>query len=151
MHLGRPLLGQRVGDLLAVLAALAGEAPAGFDLVARGAAGPIALHAAALEPRVVILHLDGSVTSWSDVARTPLTKDQLANVVPGVLASYDLPDLAAALAPRPLSLLRTVDPMGKPVAQEQVESAYALAREAYRLVGSEAMLKLEAGRPRAAR
>ncbi len=118
LHLGRPLLGQRVGDLLAVLAAMADESPAGFSLVGRGTAGPIALHAAALEPRVVALTLDGSITAWSDVVRTPLSRDQLANVVPGVLAAYDLPDLAASLAPRPLSIRSAVDPTGRPMSRE---------------------------------
>ena len=91
LHLGRPLLGQRVGDLLSVLAALADESPGGFSLIGHGTAGPIALHAAALEPRVVALTLDGAITSWSEVVRTPLTRDQLANVVPGALASTTCP------------------------------------------------------------
>ena len=125
LHLGRPLLGQRVGDLLAVLAALADESPGGFSLVGHGTAGPIALHAAALEPRVVALTIDGAITSWSEVVRTPLSRDQLANVVPGALASYDLPDLAATLAPRPLSIRSAVDPTGRPLSQEQVDAAYA--------------------------
>ena len=66
LHLARPLLGQRVGDLLGVIAALAGETPGGFNIVARGAAGPIALHAAALEPRIVSLNLEGSIASWAE-------------------------------------------------------------------------------------
>ena len=57
LHLGRPLLGQRVGDLLSVLAALTEASPGGYWLVARGAAGPIALHAAALEPKIKSLML----------------------------------------------------------------------------------------------
>ena len=39
------------------------------------------------------------VVSWDAVARAPRSLGQLANVVPGVLADYDLPDLVAALAP----------------------------------------------------
>jgi murein DD-endopeptidase MepM/ murein hydrolase activator NlpD/dienelactone hydrolase len=151
LHLGRPLLGQRVGDLLSMLAALAGESSGGFSIVGHGTAGPIALHAAALEPRVVALTLDGAITSWSDVVRTPITNDQLANVVPGVLASYDLPDLAASLAPRPLIIRAAVDPTGRPMARERVESAHAVAAEAYRGLGAGSALTVKDGPPRPSR
>ena len=40
-----------------------------------------------------------SLISWSDVVQNGLSRDQLAGVLPGVLESYDLPDLAARLAP----------------------------------------------------
>lgn len=151
LHLGRPLLGQRVADLLSVLAALAGEAPGGFHLVGHGAAGPIALHAAALEPKVVALTLDGSIISWSEVARTPLTRDQLANVVPRVLDAYDLPDLAASFAPRPLRIRSPVDPTGRPSPREKAEAACAVVRNAYRERGTEASLTLDAAPPQATR
>src|SRR6185295_11345614 len=101
--LKRPLLGQRVRDLLAVRVALDPEGR-GLHVVGVGSAAPVALHAAALEPRISTLTLEGLVTSWSLVARTPLTMNQLTNVVPGALRVYDLPDLAAAIAPRALTL-----------------------------------------------
>ncbi len=128
LHLGRPLLGQRVGDLLSVLAAinLNDEAPGGISLLGHGTAGPIALHAAVLDPKIKALTLDGSITSWSEVVRTPLTKDQLTNVVPGALASYDLPDLAAAFAPRPLDIRSPVGPAGRPSTQARVDAARRL-------------------------
>jgi hypothetical protein len=37
-----------------------------------------------------------SLESWTSVATTPLSKNQLSNVVPGVLKVYDLPDLELA-------------------------------------------------------
>jgi cephalosporin-C deacetylase-like acetyl esterase len=151
LHLGRPLLGQRVGDLLSVIAALADEAPGGVDLLGHGAAGPIALHAAALEPKVVALTLDGAITSWTEVVRMPLTRDQLANVVPGALAAYDLPDLAASLAPRPLTVRAPADPSGHLAAPEEVKGAYAPARRAYREQGAERAFVLGIGLPTATR
>jgi hypothetical protein len=45
-------------------------------------------------------------------------------VVPGVLKVYDLPDLAAALAPRPVRLVDATDPLGKPVTLEQAQEVY---------------------------
>jgi dienelactone hydrolase/pimeloyl-ACP methyl ester carboxylesterase len=140
MHLSRPLLGQRVKDVLTVATAARAE----LRLLGVGAAAPVALHAAALDPRVKSLELEGMVLSWSLVARTPVTVGQLANVVPGALESYDLPDLAAAMAPRLLTIRNPVDPAGNPVSQAGLEEAYAAAREAYRAAGAEGNLKLVA-------
>lgn len=92
MHLNRPLLGQKVSDVLAVLAALKEDK---VRLIGVGSAGPVALHAAALDPRIADVTVEDSIASWADVARTAITHDQLTNVVPGALRVYDLPDLRA--------------------------------------------------------
>jgi len=110
LHLSRPLLGQRTFDLLAVLAAVAKDHPDGFHLVGDGVAAPVALHAAALDERVKSLELRNAVASWLDVVKTPLAKDQLTNVVPGVLRSYDLPDLVKVIAPRPVVFRHAAEP-----------------------------------------
>jgi cephalosporin-C deacetylase-like acetyl esterase len=130
LALNRPLLGQRVGDLLAVRAAIDPEGR-GVHLVGVGAAAPVVLHAAALEPRFTNVTLDAMVTSWTDVALTPLAKNQLTNVIPGALNVYDLPDLAGAIAPRPLSIRRSADPTGSPVSQKTIDETYAATRAAY--------------------
>jgi len=122
IHLNRPLLGQRTYDLLAVVEGLTRDAATkldGYALVAIGSAGPAALHAAALEPRIKSLTLEKALVSWSAVVKTPLSHNQLTNVVPGALKVYDLPDLAKAIAPRKLTINNPVDPVGKPVAQAQ--------------------------------
>jgi cephalosporin-C deacetylase-like acetyl esterase len=104
MHIGRPLLGQRVEDLLAALDVLAalgvvdGEA---IQLVGVDRAGPVALHAAALESRFRSLTLRSSIRSWTDdVVARPLVPQLIGHVVPGALAHYDLPDLAAIVGTR---------------------------------------------------
>ena len=130
LHLGRPLLGQRVFDLLQALRAL--EGGSGFHLIGVGPGGPIALHAAALDERIKVVEIERSVVSWSAVVRAPISRDQLSGVVPGVLESYDLPDLAALLAPRPLTIRAAIEPDGTPAAQADIEAAYAIATAAYR-------------------
>jgi dienelactone hydrolase len=142
--LDRPLLGQRVYDLVELAARSTGGR--GAHLVGAGAAAPVALHAAALDPQFKEVTLEGMVVSWSSVARATTSENQLANVVPGALKVYDLPDLAAALAPRPLAIKGPVDPMGKPVSQAQLEETYQVAREAYKAAGAEKALVLEAAR-----
>jgi len=142
LHLARPLLGQRVMDV----ATVARGARADLRIHAVGEAAPVALHAAALDPAFKEVVLEGMVVSWSSVARTPAAVNQLVNVVPGALEAYDLPDLAAAVAPRPLAIRNPVDAAGSPVPQAALEEAYRAAREAYRAAGAEGNLKLEASR-----
>jgi dienelactone hydrolase/pimeloyl-ACP methyl ester carboxylesterase len=139
LHLSRPLLGQRTTDLLAVVAKMAGESD-DIQLIGVGAAGPAALHAAALEPRIKQLTLADTLVSWSAVVRTPISHNQLTNVVPGALAAYDLPDLAAAMAPRPLTIRNTVDPTGRPLTRDAALAAYRAVIAAYAGAGAEKQL-----------
>jgi cephalosporin-C deacetylase-like acetyl esterase len=142
LHLNRPLLGQRVRDVLAVVEELPAEDLEGLDLVGIGTAGPVALHAAVLDPRIAGVTLERSLLSWSAVARASQSHDQLSSVVPGVLTSYDFPELAAALAPRPLAIRSAVDPVGKLVSKTVLDRTYALVVAAYREKGSEKKLVL---------
>jgi len=100
-HMGRPLLAQRVGEALAALGYLReiDERPA--HIYGIGLTGPIALHVAALSPEVKELTLRDSIESWhADIVARPAMPQMSALVVPGVLAHYDLPDLAALVAAR---------------------------------------------------
>jgi dienelactone hydrolase len=139
-HLNRPLLGQRAADLLGVVNAAPKEQ--GVELHGFGPAGPVALHAAVMNDRVKAVTLDAALVSWDNVLRTPISNNQLANVVPGVLKVYDLPDLAAALAPRPLTIRNPVDAAGKPLSKEAAEEAYKIVREAYKKANAEDKFKL---------
>jgi cephalosporin-C deacetylase-like acetyl esterase/pimeloyl-ACP methyl ester carboxylesterase len=136
LHLDRPLLGQRATDLLAVVAKMAGESD-NIRLIGVGGAAPAALHAAVLEPRIKRLTLEGALVSWSAVVRKPVSHNQLANVVPSALAVYDLPDLAASVAPRPLTIFEPADPTGKPLARALADDAYQAVRAAYAKAGVE--------------
>jgi dienelactone hydrolase len=145
LHIGRPLLGQRVYDILATIETYAAGKAQDTLLSGVGSAAPIALHAAALDPRITSLILDGGVISWSSVVKTAISRNQLTNVVPGALKHYDLPDLACLVAPRPLTIRNPVDPMGKPVTQEELEKAYAKVKAAYAAKNAADKLVLKAG------
>jgi dienelactone hydrolase len=115
--LGRPLLAQRVFDVLQAVRHLRGQGAglSAWRLEGVGPGAPIALHAALLDPQVRGVTLDGGLVSWTALAQSPLSKGQLAGVLPGVLEEYDLPDLVAAIAPRPVTIRNPVDPQGRPV------------------------------------
>jgi cephalosporin-C deacetylase-like acetyl esterase len=117
IHLGRPLLGQRTEDALAALDVLAKRDEvdaAKLSIVGIGRGGPVALHAAALDERLHEVTVERSIESWMDVVATPLCKNQLNQIVPLALTRYDLPDLVRAIAPRPVTIRKPVDPTGKP-------------------------------------
>ena len=107
--LGTSYLAMRTEDLLACgrfLATYQAEGkPRPVRLVSIGRTGPAALHAAALEPELFAhVTLRQSLASWSDVVATPLARNQMINVVHGVLRVYDLPDLAATLPGEKLTI-----------------------------------------------
>jgi cephalosporin-C deacetylase-like acetyl esterase/pimeloyl-ACP methyl ester carboxylesterase len=130
LHLNRPLLGQRVFDLLAILDQCASQQSQGFELIGAGNGGLVVLHAAALCP-VKGVRIERSVPSWTSVASTPLTNDQFTSVVPGVLRAYDLPELARLIAPTPLTIVQPVDPQGEPLPRTEARDAWKAAQDAY--------------------
>jgi len=101
LHIGRPLLGQRVEDVLTAADALAqrrGFDFKGIELVGVAKGGPVVLHAAALDPRFNSVTLRDCIRSWIDgVIAKPLEPDLIGHAVPGALLSYDLPDLIELL------------------------------------------------------
>ncbi|MCE9561983.1 MAG: acetylxylan esterase [Planctomycetes bacterium] len=131
LHLGKPLLGQQTHDLMWAMGPRRPKA-AFVELVAVGSSALVALHAAVLHDGVKSVTIDGGLVSWDSVLRTPISHNQLANVVPGALKLYDLPDLAAAIAPRPLTIRNPVDAAGKPLTKEAAEEAYKGVRAAYK-------------------
>ncbi|MFO0910099.1 MAG: acetylxylan esterase [Isosphaeraceae bacterium] len=144
-HLARPLLAQRAYDVIQAFRAM--QKPddpeaRGFHLVGVGAMAPVALHVAAIDSRVKELTLVRPLISWSALARTPVHRDQLANVLYGVLASYDLPEVAASLAPRPLTLRGVVDPAGKAADPTEVAQVYAACLAAYKTAGAAEHLRI---------
>ncbi|MDY0168191.1 MAG: acetylxylan esterase [Thermoguttaceae bacterium] len=120
IHLGRPLPGQRAEDVLAALEVLVHReevAPRQIRLVGIECGGPVALHAAALDPRLAEVVIEEAIESWMDVVATPLARAQLEQIVPNALTRYDLPDLIRAIAPRALEVRQPVDPTGRPTSE----------------------------------
>ena len=141
IHLNRPLLGQRVYDLMRMIDFFKPFCDS-ISIVAVGNTGPVALHAAALDSRIEALTLERSLVSWMNVVQNPVSINQLTNVVPGALRVYDLPDLAAAIAPRSLRIVNPVDGQLRPVRQAELDAAYAVCREQFARQGAKDKLVL---------
>jgi dienelactone hydrolase len=96
MHLGKPILGQRVVDVFSLLdfietdSLLKGHR---INLLADGVYGPVAIHAAFLDSRIEKAEVSRSIKSYIEYLENPLQRDVYSNVLYGVLKYYDLADL----------------------------------------------------------
>jgi cephalosporin-C deacetylase-like acetyl esterase len=119
---GRTLTGIRIDDVIATVDWLATLEPnARITVAASGTMGPVALQAAALDPRIAAVQLTGSQLSFRDAINQPIARDLPAIGVPGVLKAYDLPDVVRALDGRPAELIAPVDPLGVPLREAEVK------------------------------
>jgi dienelactone hydrolase len=110
--LGKPLLGQRVTDILAVVHALRSHpslAGRRLTIAALGKMTVPALFAAALEPAVQSLYLAGGLVSYRSIVETEQYTHPFCNFLPHVLEYTDLPEVAASVAPRRIVLAGAVD------------------------------------------
>jgi hypothetical protein len=97
--LGRPLLGQRVTDLLAVTRVV--ERGRRVVMAARGAMTVPALFAAAVEQRIHTLYLAGGPPSYRSIIEREEYSEPFGNFLFDVLRHTDLPQLAGSIvAPR---------------------------------------------------
>jgi dienelactone hydrolase len=128
LMLGRPLLGQRVTDILAVAQALRHHAAASgrrLILAARDTVTPPALLAAALDRGIELVYLAGGLVSYRSLAETENYRHPLANLLPRVLEETDLPHVARAIAPRRVIVAGAVGAAGDTLDENSVRSAYA--------------------------
>jgi cephalosporin-C deacetylase-like acetyl esterase len=134
----RTLVGLQVEDLLGAfdhLAARRDVDPERIAVLAKGNGGVLALFLAVLQPRIEKVAVEGSVLSYLAIARARYHEDLTAVFLPGVLEDLDLPDLAAALAPRPLWIVDPRSPTGALIAMDRAQGEYAPTARAYERVG----------------
>jgi fermentation-respiration switch protein FrsA (DUF1100 family) len=135
MLIGRPLTGMQVYDVLRAFDYLRArpEVDAGRITVrGDGKGGILALYAGALEPSIAGVESNGSLASYMTLARAVKHASAIDVVVPGVLQDFDLPDVAALVAPRPLRIASARDANGAPLELARVQREYAPAVQRYK-------------------
>ena len=148
--IGKTLVGMRAEDIYRGVDVLASRPEVdaaricGFGV---GAGALALLHEAVLDRRISALALDHMLVSYHAVAAHRVHHDIYESVIPGVLKAYDLPDLVAAMAPRPVWLVDAVDPMGHEVRLEDARKEYARALEAFRAMNAEPALHVATNKP----
>jgi cephalosporin-C deacetylase-like acetyl esterase len=134
----RTLVGLQVEDLLGAFAYLSSRGdvdPERVAVLGKGNGGVLALFLAVLEPRVERVAVEGTVLSYLEIARARYHEDLTATILPGVLEDFDLPDLATALAPRPLWIVDPRSPTHALISTDRARSEYEPARRAYERAG----------------
>jgi len=133
----KSLVGMRTMDIVRavdLLSSLTGENASRLVAVGKGAGAIPLLHAAAIDNRITTLILEEGLVSWKVMVESKYHRNQLENVVLGALTVYDLPVLAATLAPRTLVLANLADPLGHSLSTDEVADEYTLAAECYNLL-----------------
>ena len=141
LEIGRPLLGQRMRDLL-------GAAPSRTThrtwlVVGVGAAALVALHAAVIDPRIDRLVTVGGLLSYRSLIDDPLATEPFSSYLPGVVRAYDIRDLYAALAPRRVLVVNPMSSRRRPAARLQAWEQLDWASRVYELNGAADSFRLE--------
>jgi len=88
------------------------------------------LYAAVLDSRIQRVALEGMLVSYDSVVQHRIQRQIFELVVPSALRYFDLPDLAGALAPRPVWIVNAVNGLGHTVPVSEVRGSYAAAGRA---------------------
>lgn len=136
LSLGRPLVGMRVQDALAVIARTRRETQGPLTLAGRGWAGLIALLCAAVEPAVDRLAIEGFPGSYAEMATSEPYAQPASLVIPGALHDFDIVDVIAALAPRPVLVMNPEDAQTRKLPSDSAHALLGPALETYRRMGA---------------
>ncbi len=128
LHIGRPLVGMRMTDVLRGVDLLAArpdvERTKIYGFGKDAGAIPL-LHAAAMDDRISKIALEGMLASYQTLIQQRIHRQIFEQVIPGVLRSYDLPDVVAAIAPRQVWLVNGVNALGQQMRLAEVKKQYA--------------------------
>ncbi len=142
--IGRSMVGIRAGDVnrLALLLKEKLE-PDEIYSVARGEIAPVLLHAAAFNPLITRVALIEPYPSYRSLAFTENYKSSfITGAVPASLASYDLPDLSATLAPGKLLMVNITDAKGEIAKMDSYEEDLSVIRKAFMNKNADNNLKI---------
>ncbi len=139
LRLGRSIFAMRIFDLRRVVDYLASRPEvdaARIALIGRNSCGTQVLYAAALDDRVAGVLVDRSLESFSELVRAKLYTWHFMDFLPRVLKYHDLPQVAGAVAPRPVWILNSLDAMKQPREVRKAKETYQWTTDCYRNAGA---------------
>jgi len=149
--IGRSVVGVRAGDVVKLAGVLKSRGAKKVLGIARGNMTVVLLHAAAFTLSIDGIALVDPCSSYRDVVAEQLYAPRyIETFVPGALKHYDLPFLAATLAPRPLVLQSVLNGAGKPADPDRIRDEYEIVNTAYQQHNAANRLCLSAESPAAA-
>jgi len=141
--IGRSIVGIHAGDIVRLVRTLKKDFYANEVIgFARQTMVPGLLHAAAFEQSLTRIVLVDAYSSYQSVALNRFYDASFSgSLVSGALGSYDLPDLAAVLAPRKLLMVGVTDGAGE-YAREEINDDLQFIRDAYASRDATGQLKI---------
>jgi len=142
--IGKSIAGIRAGDVSRLTQLLERRSDVNEIYgVAKKEMASVLLHAAAFNPLIKrVALIDGYSSYRSIVMNRFYNPEFVQNLVAGALTAYDLPDLAACLAPRELMLVGTTDGNSEREDQEGMDSDFEVIKTAYGLKNAGKQLKI---------
>ncbi len=139
LTLGKPVLGQQVWDFLRCLDYVQTRSDvdeARIRVFGIGGGGLVTLLGGVLDDRPHAFLCERMIADFRSVLESEEYSVELSWLVPGILRAFDLPDLAACLAPRPVWLLNTVGARNEILSESLLEARFKDAIHCYSTVGA---------------
>jgi hypothetical protein len=138
--IGRSIAGIRAGDLIRIVDYLKKREDIQSENISAVACGemcPVVLHAAAFDTGISKVALIEPLISYSAIVMNRCYNPVFIHAaVASSLQAFDLPDLAACIAPRELLLVDVTDQQGHRVPPERIEQDLAVVGSAYSAAGA---------------
>jgi hypothetical protein len=134
LSLGVPIIGQQTHDLLRCLDFLENRTDVDNTRVGvfgTGLSGTVGLLAAALDQRVHSVLLNSTLADFESIVASKEYDLPLSSVAFGFLKKFDLPEICATVAPRPVWFVNTVGPHRNQLPLSDVRQRYGVAIRAY--------------------
>lgn len=142
----RSIVGIQAGDVLGTLKYLQSRSDVQshqIHIVARGEVCGAALYASAFDKSISKIALIEPLISYRSLVEKRYYRPHfIPTTVAGALQSYDLPDLAATLAPRKVLFVNGLNHNGNRARLNQIEQALAVTRKAYKQRNAEHKLEI---------
>jgi cephalosporin-C deacetylase-like acetyl esterase len=140
------LLGMRVQDVVRSVDYITSRQDADgkhLHVIGKGMGGLWSLYAAALDPRIRSLICVQSLLSYRSLTQVDRYLYGADVLVPDVLLHFDLPQVAAAIASRPLTLILPTDAMKNTVGTDPAQEAYNWTQAIYEAAGLGKLFRIE--------
>ncbi len=144
MLTGRSITGILAGDVARLVNLIrTTDSDAWIGGFARGELSPVLLHVAAFTGSFESVTLVEPLSSYGSIVRNRYYHHKfIPSAVPGALKAYDLPDLAASLAPAWLTIVRMKNAAGEYADKEEISGVEGIVRKAYSQKGMTERLRI---------
>jgi hypothetical protein len=113
-----------------------------ISVIGQGSAGLPVLHAMALDDTVRGAAITGTLATYAAIVDHEIYTHRYVTFTPGALRKYDLPDVAALVAPRPLVIINAVDEAQRPLDAERAAEVFAPGGKIFDIAGARTGLRV---------